>query len=316
MRARARAGLPVGRADHARGGGSGSCSPRASRSSCRPGWWLLAVALWPADSRPYIGGSTDNSPLELAFGYNGLGRIFGGQGNGGAGRTSGGAEMAGGPSPAAPAAGRLGGMPPGGGPGGGGHGRLRRPGRAHPAVQRRDRRPDLLAAARGADPAGRRRCGSPAARRGRTACAPRCCCGAAGRVVSALVFSLMAGHLPRLLHGGAGARDRRAGRDRRPRGLAGPRHLDRPGRPRRRPRRSRPSGRGCCSAARRRSCPGCAGWCSRSASSPRSGCWSRPEWRARRVAAVVAGAALLAGLAGPDGLRRADDRDPAPAAAS
>ena len=41
------------------------------------GWWLLAVALWPVSSRPYIGGSTDNSPLELAFGYNGLGRIFG-----------------------------------------------------------------------------------------------------------------------------------------------------------------------------------------------------------------------------------------------
>jgi len=49
------------------------------------GWWLLAVALWPAADRPYIGGSTNNSPLELAFGYNGLGRIFGGEGNGGGG---------------------------------------------------------------------------------------------------------------------------------------------------------------------------------------------------------------------------------------
>ena len=47
------------------------------------GWWLLAVALWPTDARPYIGGSTDNSPLELALGYNGLGRILGGAGNGG-----------------------------------------------------------------------------------------------------------------------------------------------------------------------------------------------------------------------------------------
>ena len=47
------------------------------------GWWLLAVALWPAASRPYIGGSTDNSPLELALGYNGLGRLLGGAGNGG-----------------------------------------------------------------------------------------------------------------------------------------------------------------------------------------------------------------------------------------
>ncbi|GHF03964.1 glycosyl transferase [Amycolatopsis deserti] len=49
------------------------------------GWWIVAVALWPTESRPYIGGSTDNTPLELAFGYNGLGRIFGGDGNGGGG---------------------------------------------------------------------------------------------------------------------------------------------------------------------------------------------------------------------------------------
>jgi 4-amino-4-deoxy-L-arabinose transferase-like glycosyltransferase len=49
---------------------------------------LLAVALWPASSRPYIGGSTDNSPLELAFGYNGLGRIFG-QGRSGGGPGAG-----------------------------------------------------------------------------------------------------------------------------------------------------------------------------------------------------------------------------------
>jgi 4-amino-4-deoxy-L-arabinose transferase-like glycosyltransferase len=49
------------------------------------GWWVLAVALWPADSRPYIGGSTNNTVLELVFGYNGFGRIFGGTGNGGGG---------------------------------------------------------------------------------------------------------------------------------------------------------------------------------------------------------------------------------------
>ncbi|MDT8914527.1 glycosyltransferase family 39 protein [Amycolatopsis sp. PS_44_ISF1] len=47
------------------------------------GWFLVLVALWPAGSRPYIGGSTGNSLLELALGYNGLGRIFGGEGNGG-----------------------------------------------------------------------------------------------------------------------------------------------------------------------------------------------------------------------------------------
>jgi 4-amino-4-deoxy-L-arabinose transferase-like glycosyltransferase len=49
------------------------------------GWWVLAVALWPASARPYIGGSTNNTVLELVFGYNGLGRIFGGEGNGGGG---------------------------------------------------------------------------------------------------------------------------------------------------------------------------------------------------------------------------------------
>lgn len=45
------------------------------------GWWVLAVALWPTADRPYLGGSTDNSELGRAFGYNGLGRILGGRGN-------------------------------------------------------------------------------------------------------------------------------------------------------------------------------------------------------------------------------------------
>ena len=54
------------------------------------GWWVLATILWPASSRPYIGGSENNSVLGLAFGYNGLGRIFGGDGNGGGGGRSGG----------------------------------------------------------------------------------------------------------------------------------------------------------------------------------------------------------------------------------
>ncbi|MDX6228662.1 MAG: hypothetical protein QOI76_2052 [Frankiales bacterium] len=53
------------------------------------GWWVAIVELWPASSRPYIGGSTNNSVLELAFGYNGLGRLFGGSGNGGGGGGSG-----------------------------------------------------------------------------------------------------------------------------------------------------------------------------------------------------------------------------------
>nr|WP_212613045.1 glycosyltransferase family 39 protein [Pseudonocardia hierapolitana] len=41
------------------------------------GWWVLAVDLWPADARPYIGGSQTNSVLELVLGYNGLGRLTG-----------------------------------------------------------------------------------------------------------------------------------------------------------------------------------------------------------------------------------------------
>jgi 4-amino-4-deoxy-L-arabinose transferase-like glycosyltransferase len=49
------------------------------------GWWIAAVLAWPAADRPYIGGSTDNNPLQLAFGYNGLGRLLGGTGNGGGG---------------------------------------------------------------------------------------------------------------------------------------------------------------------------------------------------------------------------------------
>ncbi len=41
------------------------------------GWWVLVVQLMPAASRPYIGGSTNNTVLDLAFGYNGLERLVG-----------------------------------------------------------------------------------------------------------------------------------------------------------------------------------------------------------------------------------------------
>lgn len=41
------------------------------------GWYLLLVELWPAEHRPYIGGSQHNSIVELALGYNGLGRLTG-----------------------------------------------------------------------------------------------------------------------------------------------------------------------------------------------------------------------------------------------
>ncbi|MFC9620458.1 ArnT family glycosyltransferase [Streptomyces sp. NPDC056930] len=59
------------------------------------GWWVAIVELWPASSRPYIGGSQNNSFLELTFGYNGLGRINGDEtgsvgGGGGGGGQSGG----------------------------------------------------------------------------------------------------------------------------------------------------------------------------------------------------------------------------------
>ncbi len=47
-------------------------------------WWVAAVELVPAASRPYIGGSTNNSVLDLVFGYDGLGRIFGLGGRAGA----------------------------------------------------------------------------------------------------------------------------------------------------------------------------------------------------------------------------------------
>ena len=65
------------------------------------GWYLALVALWPAGSRPYIAGSTDNSLLQLAFGYNGIERIVG---------RGGGPGFGGGPGPG------------GGGPGPGGGG--------------------------------------------------------------------------------------------------------------------------------------------------------------------------------------------------
>ncbi|HUQ58698.1 glycosyltransferase family 39 protein [Lentzea sp.] len=54
------------------------------------GWFIALVELWPADSRPYIGGSTNDSLWELAIGYNGLGRVFGGSGGGPGGGGMGG----------------------------------------------------------------------------------------------------------------------------------------------------------------------------------------------------------------------------------
>ena len=53
------------------------------------GWYIAVVELVPASMRPYIGGSQNNSVLELTLGYNGLSRLSGdetgsvGGGNGG-----------------------------------------------------------------------------------------------------------------------------------------------------------------------------------------------------------------------------------------
>lgn len=47
------------------------------------GWWVAMVELWPAGSRPYIGGSTGNSAWELIWGYNGLERLSASTGVGG-----------------------------------------------------------------------------------------------------------------------------------------------------------------------------------------------------------------------------------------
>ncbi|HXM57824.1 MAG TPA: glycosyltransferase family 39 protein, partial [Candidatus Dormibacteraeota bacterium] len=67
------------------------------------GWWVAIVSAIPAASRPFIGGSTNNTVLDLVFGYDGFGRILGGIGNFGRGAAAG--------------AGRV---FAGGGPGGGG----------------------------------------------------------------------------------------------------------------------------------------------------------------------------------------------------
>lgn len=41
------------------------------------GWWVAAVSLTPPTERPFVGGSTTNSFVDLTFGYNGLSRLTG-----------------------------------------------------------------------------------------------------------------------------------------------------------------------------------------------------------------------------------------------
>ncbi len=63
-------------------------------------WWVAIVELWPASSRPFIGSSTNNSELNLIFGYNGFGRFLGSGGGflGGLGALGGGSLGTGGPA--------------------------------------------------------------------------------------------------------------------------------------------------------------------------------------------------------------------------
>lgn len=55
-----------------------------------PAIYLAIFQLTPTTVRPYMAGSENNSFWELTLGYNGLGRILGGSGNGGAGGAGGG----------------------------------------------------------------------------------------------------------------------------------------------------------------------------------------------------------------------------------
>jgi 4-amino-4-deoxy-L-arabinose transferase-like glycosyltransferase len=41
------------------------------------GWFVLLTLWWPASSRPYIAGSTDNNFMNLVLGYNGFARVLG-----------------------------------------------------------------------------------------------------------------------------------------------------------------------------------------------------------------------------------------------
>jgi 4-amino-4-deoxy-L-arabinose transferase-like glycosyltransferase len=60
------------------------------------GWWMAIVSLVPAAARPFIGGSTNNSVLDLVLGYDGFGRLTGVLGGRGGGPPSGGGDIGGG----------------------------------------------------------------------------------------------------------------------------------------------------------------------------------------------------------------------------
>jgi 4-amino-4-deoxy-L-arabinose transferase-like glycosyltransferase len=58
------------------------------------GWFVGLTLLWPASSRPYIAGSTDNNFMNLVLGYNGFARVLG-RNHGAPARPTGGAAPGG-----------------------------------------------------------------------------------------------------------------------------------------------------------------------------------------------------------------------------
>ncbi len=60
-------------------------------------WWVVPMTLLPLGSRAFVGGSTDGTALNLVLSYDGLGRIFGGTGNGAGGGAGGGGGFSGSP---------------------------------------------------------------------------------------------------------------------------------------------------------------------------------------------------------------------------
>ena len=153
------------------------------------GWWIAIVELWPASSRPYIGGSQNNSILELTLGYNGLGRLSGNE-TGSVGGGGGGAAAAAGVRPASSACSTA-------------RSAARSPGCSRP-----------------------RSCSVSAAlwfaRRRNRRCAPRSPSGCTWLLVDRADLQLHGRHLPRLLHRRPRTGHRRARRHRRLGAVAAP----------------------------------------------------------------------------------------------
>jgi len=54
---------------------AGRCGTMAAVAVAVSLSWMSLVAIWPSGDRPYIDGSTDNSPFQQVFVYNGFGRL-------------------------------------------------------------------------------------------------------------------------------------------------------------------------------------------------------------------------------------------------